>query len=433
MSAAAAPLVHEDSRRRAAPFGRGALVALVVGGITLFALLLWAIGAGEFGNPERESGAHAASPSLEGYRALADLLEARGNAVTQARDRDVVRGPNLLILTPPHASDGEDLAELLEQRRYQGPTILILPKWIAMAVPDTPGWSMLVGTVDPDWAGEIGLAGLQLRSCGGECSPARRFEGLDRSGPLPESGPVRTLEGPDLVPVIRAPGTGALVSLVDDGGASDELVRRLGIPFEQLQDNGVAPYPLVVVAEPDLFNNRGLADPQRARTAVALVEAVRGDAPGIAMDLTLNGYGRGENLLTLAFRPPFLAATLCLLLAIAFVAWRAFLRFGPATAQGRSIALGKAQLVANSAGLVARSGRTHLLGRPYATLMRRRILALLRLKPQADNARIAAALDARGLAGERFTDAITALDDPRGTDTLIAAARHLHRIERDLT
>src|SRR5690606_34728896 len=126
---------------------------------------------------------------------------------------------------------------------------------------------------------------------------------------------------------------------------------------------------VVVVAEPDLMNNYGLADSRRAELAYALVDAAReGQDIPVVFDLTLPGLGQSENLLTLAFRPPFLAATLSLLFAALVIAWRALRRFGPARAEAHARTMGKRQLAHNGAALVERARRLHLLGPPYAAL-----------------------------------------------------------------
>ena len=99
-------------------------------------------------------------------------------------------------------------------------------------------------------------------------------------------------------------------------------------------------------------------------------------------------------------------------------------------------ALGKGQLVANSAGLIRRSGRLHLLGPPYAALMRRTIAARLGLKPQADDARTDAAIDralsARGLSDTPFAALAARLASARKPHELLRAADALKSIERKL-
>jgi hypothetical protein len=187
---------------------------------------------------------------------------------------------------------------------------------------------------------------------------------------------------------------------------------------------------LTVVFEPDLFNNYGLADRSRARLAAEVIELAReGQDVPIVFDLTLNGLGASKNLLTLAFAPPFLAATLCLILALAVVAWRAFGRFGPPLAEARSIAFGKARLAANAAGFIRRSGRLHLLGPPYVALVARRLASAFGLR-SADPAAIDAALARRAPDTAPFTQLAARLESARGPSQTLRAAHALKSLER---
>jgi hypothetical protein len=186
-------------------------------------------------------------------------------------------------------------------------------------------------------------------------------------------------------------------------------------------------YPIIVLADPDLANNYGLADGTRAAAAIALVNRLADpeEIDHVVFDMTLNGFGASENLLTLAFRPPFLAATLCLLVALLIVGWRAFQRFGPAAAGGGpDIAFGKRQLIANGAGLILRARRFRLLGKPYAVLAARRLaerLGLSRPDPEA----IDAALARRLPTEEPFTRRAARLEAATKPADILTAAKGL--------
>jgi hypothetical protein len=187
---------------------------------------------------------------------------------------------------------------------------------------------------------------------------------------------------------------------------------------------------VIVLVDPDLANNYGLADPVRAAAAMALIDELTfgGKIADVSFDMTLAGFGAAENLLTLAFRPPFLAATLSLLVALLIVGWRAFQRFGPtASARGPDIAFGKRQLIANGAGLILRARRFGLLARPYAALAARRLadrLGLVRPDAQA----IDAALARRLPAEEPFTRRAARLEAAARPAEILAAARSLDEL-----
>jgi hypothetical protein len=196
-------------------------------------------------------------------------------------------------------------------------------------------------------------------------------------------------------------------------------------------------YPVIVVFDPDFLNNYGFAHRENAVATEALVRlALRGESTQVMFDLTLAGYGRSESLLELAFTPPFLAATLCLLLAAGVALWRAYHRFGPPMLAGRSIAFGKRALVGNAAGLLRRAKRLHLVGAPYADAVRERLVKALalpaRLEPQAAEAAIDRALHARTGQSDAFSNASAALRAARGPRDMLRAAQTLSSLERTL-
>ena len=171
--------------------------------------------------------------------------------------------------------------------------------------------------------------------------------------------------------------------------------------------------------------------------AVRLIEiAMEGKRLPVSFDLTLNGFARSANLLTLAFTPPFLAATLCLLIAALAVGWRAFLRFGPARQGTRAIAFGKRALIANAAGLIRRTRRLHLVAAPYADHARERLAKALALPRLADVAATEAAID-RALAARAgnsapFSQIAARLRAARRPHDILEAAQDLHSLERTL-
>jgi hypothetical protein len=72
----------------------------------------------------------------------------------------------------------------------------------------------------------------------------------------------------------------------------------------------------------------------------------------------------------LAFEPPFLALTLCLLAAALLAGVQAAYRFGPALRPQRAIAFGKRALVDNSAELLRLARREHLSSERYVIMTR---------------------------------------------------------------
>lgn len=425
------------------PFSRRAVLALVLLGTALFMALLWMIGTGIGFSETNDGEAHAEGRGLNGYAAMAQYLELRGHPVHKTRNVGALDKPGLLVLTPPATTDGKEIDKIVAKRRYIGPTLVLSPKWLAFPVTSRQqekgarkGWVNLDELTTLDWPGfldDVSVGRGQARGAHG----ALTWHGLGGVGALPSRKAVQWGKGENLVPLVQDEQGRILAGFIADGGDYPELARAARVTLETSEDvDGI--YPIVVVFEPDLVDNWGMADRRSAQLIDALVaaSAVRPDED-VTFDLTLNGFGRAQNLLTLAFTPPFLAATLSLLLAALVLGWRAFLRFGPPAVSGRAIAFGKRALVANAAGLVRRTGRLHLISRPYADHARDRLVRALGLPRTLDGADADAAIDralaARDPGAEPFSRIAARLRLARRSQELVKAARDLHALERKLT
>ena len=411
--------------RGASPFRPAAVALLLLVGAGAFLLLLVAMGKGWTGEGEGGAGSHAASNGLDGYAGLVQLLEARGHSVELSRNPGDLTDYSLAVLTPPHFFDAEDIETVLEQRRYVGPTILVRPKWHIAPIDKESAkkakagddWVRLAGVSSPDWFSELALAK------GSELVTGRTFgwEGFGASGKLAKPDSEQAL--------VHQPDLPLDALVVDTEG--DMLA---GLSY---YDGDEDAYPVLVVFDPDLLNNQGLADQARALLAVKLVDSAAGgetDVP-IVFDLTFAGMGNSQNLLTLAFQPPFLAATLCLLLAALVIAWRGFARFGPPVAETPELAQGKAQLARNGAALIGRVRRWHLLAEPFAELVTGRIAAALGIRdgaPEAREAAIERALLRAGHTETGFSEAAHTLRSASKPGEILRAACALKSIERML-
>lgn len=442
------------------PFQWRTVLGLVVFGFLAFLAMLYFIGAGDTGSRGNDARAHAASNGLNGFSGLAKLLELEGMNVEVSRSPGGLDTYGLLVLTPPPYLDADDFEDILRKREDRGPTIVILPKWFATKFPDSlpdeieeqidvdikEGWVRLIGASEPTWPeeltepyafkleepmkGEIEVEGSQTNE--GEnpsannppttgSSPARlsrlRWSGMGRSGQLPD---------PRALVAIPTYEQDILVREQDGGALIFEVVGEEGSDY---YDNA---HMLIFVAEPDLMNNYGLSDSERAALAVDLIRyASYDDDMTVTFDLTLNGFGGSANLLTLAFRPPFLAATLCLILAMLVIGWRAFRRFGPPIAEAPAIAFGKQRLVHNGAGLILRAKRYRLLAEPYLAIVTRRIQSRLGVA-QGDPEVIDEAV-ARRLPDETpFSQRAAALRAANRPSEILRAAAALKELEGKL-
>lgn len=410
------------------PFRPGAVLGLLLVGTLVFLLLLYSLAQGWTGGQDRNGGSHAAANGLNGFSGLVSLLEGTGTTVMLSRNPAQLEDNGLQVLTPPLFTDPEQVDEIIERRMLYsaGPTLLILPKWMAMPVPQDQGieseegWVLLMGADSPAWFTDLTI-GEGTRLAIGETGG---WQGLGFEGDLPDESRVQALVG--------ARGKAMRPLIVDAEGdvLAAELVQNGGY-------EGYDPWPVIVVFEPDLMNNYGMADRSRAQIALRLVErATRGTAVPVRFDLTLNGLGASENLLTLAFRPPFLAATLCMLLAALVIGWRAFRRFGPPVAEAPAMAQGKRQLARNGAALLERVKRWHLLKGPYEDLAGRRLASELGLR-DTDSEHRGAAIDdtlaRRGHDGPTYARLVADLREADGPREIVRAARALRAFERTLT
>ena len=121
----------------------------------------------------------------------------------------------------------------------------------------------------------------------------------------------------------------------------------------------------------------GSAIPRVARAALALIDGLNAtDARSVNFstfsDRPEAAAARQPSLIRLAVEPPFLAMTLALIAAALLAGLHGAVRFGQPRREERAIALGKAALVENSAGLIRLARREARLGAAYADVVRRR-------------------------------------------------------------
>lgn len=455
--------------RSAPTFSKGGALALVGIGFALFLAVLYLIGAGEdfAGDTGRGGQAHAASNGLNGYAGLVRLVEAQGYDAERSRSPTGLETNGLLVLTPTSFGGAEKLTDILKQRTFRGPTLVIMPKWWANPPPPTlppaaqdkfkRGWVILGGALPAPWAEDLpapfafkhrsslgkGVANAVIEIGGAPDAPSAssppppppkpgRWSGYGFNGTLPAAPTFFAEVAGAHTKIITDPEGRVLAFAVNPGAVAAEADADdppLMIEYAR------PPQPVVFLVEPDLANNYGLADPVRAAVTVALIDrlAKENEIDEVIFDMTLNGFGASENLLTLAFRPPFLAATLSLLVALLIVGWRAFLRFGPAAAAaGPDIAFGKRQLIVNGAGLILRARRFALLAKPYAALSARRLaerLGLTRPDPEA----IDAALARRLPDEEPYTNRAARLEAASKPADILAAAKALDDLNHKLS
>lgn len=385
------------------------VVGLIAAGIVGFAAMLLLIAYG--GNPGSSSDGrtHALSSAATGFKALVTLA-GEYHETRYVRDIDD-EGDDLLVLTLEPQSEAAQVRRLLQRRRNL-PTLLILPKWLTMPHPAGRGWVQAVGPGAGRGAAELFGDDAEIRVLAGGPLPPRaqgeRFLG-DIAPPVPQSPQV--IGASDLTPLITLPGGDALLAQIGD-------------------------QPHYVLADPDLLNNHGLRDAERARLALVLIDRLNEGGDSVAFDLTLNGFGSGSgsgSVLRFAFEPPFVVVTLALLAAALLAGLHGAFRFGPTRREERAIAFGKAALVENSAGLIRLANREARLGAAYAEMVRQETARTTAAPHWLQGEALDSYLDRLGRPGQpRFSELAVRLSDAHDRHGLMAAARSLSLWKKEI-
>jgi hypothetical protein len=408
--AAAAPGATEAAPAAGGAFNARTVTALVAAGIVGFVLfLLLTAYAGNLRGGSGDPRPHALSKSAIGFHGLVRLVELSGGRPRIVRDEAGQATDDLLVVMAEEQTDPERIASLLERRTAQ-PTLVILPKWRVQGHPVRKGHVRSVGRVpETDIArlfSETNPVEVMTVSGAGTRIAGRGFlEGLA----VPAPAEVQVATGYTLTPLLAPGENGAVLAQMGDE-------------------------PHYLLSEPDLVNNQGLRDPQRARAALEMLNVLnRSGAEGVAFDLRLNGLGTGRSALRLAFEPPFLPLTLALFLAALLAGLHGAFRFGAAAEGGRVIAFGKSQLVENSAGLFKLARREHSAGGAYAELVRETAAHESSAHLALRDTELDAYLDRVSPAGgPKFSELAQRARSAADSSQLLAAARALSQWKKDL-
>lgn len=450
---------------QANPFKRTTIIIMFAIGFAAFVALLYGLGAGDRLSSGNNGGAHGASNSLVGYKALATLLEKTGREVKLSRNAAAIDKPGLLILTPNAYAEAEKISEVIQERAYVGPTMIILPKWNVattnlVGMESKKGWAQRLGIVESDSGVNMlsDIVDIKLQTIRPEQdekvnegkseaviaserqSTASKFNPSEIANsavgdPIPVPEIHVTMTGDYIRNILEDPeNEESLIGYVDDGGVYESLERLDPSRITADDEIDSAYYPVIIVADADLMNNTGMGNKRVARHALDLIAALEAQTDGpIVFDLTFNGLGSSDNLLTLAFKPPFLSATICLIIAALAAAWMAFNRFGPPIRDRRSIDFGKTALVNNSAGFIHRMQREHLVASPYGEMIRGEAIDAIGLSPGADWTEINGKLDALGeVDGSRFTALLNNLNQAKNSRETAEHAAALYNWKKEL-
>jgi hypothetical protein len=393
------------------PFNPRLVYGLVAAGILAFGALVLMIA---YGPPLREPGgqvdrAQMLSPSAVGYKGLTQLVGRlrRTRIISNPGDLD---DEDLFVMAVGESTRQEDI-DWVRSRRGARATLIILPKWTTARHGRRRDWVSLIGPGAGEGAARA--LGIELRR-GQRPRPGQAAEGTDilEGVTIPIPAFPQVIQGPDVFPLVALP----------DGGA---LVARVG---EE---------PFYVVADPDLLNNHRLGDPNVARAALDLLDGLNmSDTAGINFGTfsdAAEGARQQPSLIRLAVEPPFLAMTLALIVAALLAGLHGAVRFGQPRREGRAIALGKAALVENSAGLIKLARREAALGAAYADFVRQDTARAVGAPPALSGEALDAYLDRLSKGdGPKFTILANDVVWARDRHELVAAARALFSWKKDI-
>jgi hypothetical protein len=402
---------HPDTAARG--FRPGVILALILAAVfSMSAIGVLGAFAPELDNGD-DGGDHALSRSAVGYGGLVRLLREMDRPVLLSRGN--LGGPGgegLVILTPPPGREEAVLAGLLDR---PSDVLVVLPKWNARNDPARPGW--VRGLAEVEVGDSLSVLPEHLRS--GLTLSRRQGEarvGLEgaRNRRIADGGAIenlRTLSGEGWIPLVVDSRGEALVAMHEDSG-------------------------VMVLADPDLLNTRGMNDPRKARAAVALIDELGATEAGVVFDLSLHGFTRPRSVLRLMLEPPLLGFTLCLAFAVGLVGWQAAIRFAPHAHARRAVALGKKALADNTAALVRLARREHRMAAPYARLMRAQAARAVAAPTRLSDDELTALLDrlsARNGATTPYAALAAEADKARSAGDLMAVARALNRWKLEMT
>jgi hypothetical protein len=272
------------------------------------------------------AGPSAFSRSAIGYAGIADVMRQLGARVVKSR-RDSVNQLDpagvLVVAEPPPGVAAPQMSRLMNAHTV----LVVLPKWTGKESGSHRGWiesAELLPPFVPQRAAQVGNV---------EVIRVPRVPAWSRNEigrvPVISEGGVQLIKSSRLRPVIGT-DRGMLVGELRSGA------RRLWI-----------------LADPDPMQNHGLADPDNAAFAVALINALRGPDGNVVFDEVVHGFeDKGGSPFRLLFEFPFVLATVQGVIAVALLLWATMRRFGAPMSPPVELPSGKLSLIAATANLL---------------------------------------------------------------------------------
>jgi hypothetical protein len=295
------------------------------------------------------------SKSALGHAAVYDMLASIGIPVVES---DLGSGAHVdsnsvLVIAEPRTDD-VSLSEV--SAMLDAPTVLlVLPKREGKADPKRPNW------IGEDRLIAPGDVQRVLRLADEKATLVREaatdsWSISNYSGAQPAIRHAQLLQSSRLHPLLASP-QGILI------GELRTRQRRL-----------------IVLSDPDLMANHGIARGDNAWIFVSLIQNLRSGREGtVVFDEFIHGYSpRPFHMLGILFQFPFALVTAQAALGVALLVWAAAGRFGAPREQPPAIDAGRRSLIDAGAALVVRNGDESALAARYYEEMVRDAASTLR-------------------------------------------------------
>ncbi len=285
-------------------------------------------------NAEQAVAANGYSRSAIGHHAFVELLREMKLPVITSRARSVERAGEdgaVVVLEPNVTSGGATHASALAAIvREASEVLLVLPKWRGFPSPTN---ETEVEKVTP----------IPIRAIEGVLVPFVRGVTVVPAPVMVDAWtgdfPRPTLTQPQLL------RSGALKPILSNAGQ---------ILVGETEVDGTH---LVVVSDPDIFENHGLHAGDNAALALKIIDRVRSTRwSPIVIDETIHGFVRPTSFFRTLFEFPLVVATVQFLLAAVLALWAGARRFGSPAPLAPPFEVGKAFLIENTASLLAHAG-----------------------------------------------------------------------------
>jgi hypothetical protein len=321
-------------------FSRKLLLGWIAGAVVIFAASMYLMGGKQQEGPDN-TGASTFSRSAIGHAGIFDVLQRLDIPVLKSSSNSLDRlgRGGVLVLAEPNTSLRKDdaIAQLLKAEKV----LVVLPKWIGLPSERHPGWLRLVRERGTFEAKQV----LSLV--------------VPRMDVMLEEGTVQwTTNELGLAPNVRTP-----TQLISGTGLRPIIGSERGMLVGQLVERNRT---VLVLSDPDVISNHGLAREGNAALAVALIKRLRGPNGTVVFDETIHGYtAAAENPFSLLFRFPFVIATVQGLIAVALLLWATLARFGAPQSVPPPLTAGRAGLLQNMAKLIEFTGHQQVMVRRY--------------------------------------------------------------------